>query len=282
MAKSKSKTYLESGRVLFLPVELIRPNPGQPRRIFDPESLRELADSIAQHGVIQPVSVRRQGGGYELVAGERRLRAARIAGLEEVPCVLMDLDGAESGTLALVENLQRRDLDYLEEAEGIARLMQQCGLNQEQAARRIGKSPSAVANKLRLLKHSPAVRAALREGGLSERHARALLRLPGEEARLEAIGVMVRREMNVAQAEAYVDALLAKAAQPKQGTRKFLVRDVRLFLNSVDHHLQTMKKAGIRTACTREDTEEEIVLTIRLPRQLRPAARQAPAGGNDP
>ena len=267
MAKTKTKTYLESGRVLFLPVEGIRPNPGQPRRIFEPEALRELADSIAQHGVIQPIPVRRRGGDYELVAGERRLRAARMAGLAEVPCVLMTLDEGESGLLALVENLQRRDLDYLEEAEGIARLMQLCGLNQEQAARRLGKSPSAVANKLRLLRHSPAVRAALREHGLSERHARALLRLPREEARLEALRTMALREMNAVQAEAYVDALLEKDARPKQGMRKFIIRDVRLFLNSVDHHLQTMKNAGIPTVCSREDTDTEIVLTIRLPKR---------------
>ena len=278
MAKTKTKTYLESGRVLFLPPELIRPNPDQPRRIFDQQALQELADSIVQHGLIQPISVRRQGGAYELVAGERRLRAARMAGLEEVPCVLMAVDGAQSGLLALVENLQRRDLDYLEQAEGIARLMQLYGLNQEQAARRLGKSPSAVANKLRLLKHSPAVRAALRQSGLSERHARALLKLPGEEERMKAIREMACREMTAARAEAYVDQLLARAHQPRQGMRKFLVRDVRLFLNSVNHHLETMKNAGIQTACSREDTEEEIVLTIRLPRRIGPGARN-PAGG---
>ena len=268
MAKTKTKTYLENGRILFLPVDSIRPNPGQPRRSFDREALAELAASIAEHGVIQPIPVRRQGGAYELVAGERRLRAARMAGLEEVPCVLMSLDEAQSGLLALVENLQRQDLDYWEEAEGIARLIRVYGLNQEQAARRLGKSQSAVANKLRLLKHSPAVRAALRENGLSERHARALLRLPTEAERLEAVSVMARREMNVARAEAYVEELLAKAAKPKPGMRKFLIRDVRLFLNSVDHHLETMKNAGITAACSREDTEDEIVLTIRLAKRI--------------
>ena len=268
MAKSKTKTYLESGRVLFLPLDLIKPNPGQPRKIFDREALQELAASIAQHGLLQPISVRRHGSCYELVAGERRLRAARMAGLNEIPCILMARDVAQSGMLALVENLQRMDLDYMEEAEGIARLMRLYGLNQEQAARRLGKSQSAVANKLRLLRHSPAVRAALRENGLSERHARALLKLPGEAEQLEAIGVIVRRQMNVARTEAYIDELLAKAAQPRQGMRKFVIKDVRLFLNSVNHHLETMKNAGIPADCGREETDSEIVLTIRLPKRV--------------
>jgi ParB family chromosome partitioning protein len=277
MQKAKSKMQLESGRILFLPVDRIRPNPGQPRKIFDRQALQELADSIAQHGLLQPVCVRRQDGCYVLIAGERRLRAAKLAGMEQIPCILMDMDEEQSGAAALVENLQRRDLDYIEEAQGIDRLMRMSGMNQEQAAARLGKSQSAVANKLRLLKHSPAVLAALRSAQLTERHARALLRLPGEAERLEAVRVIASKQMNVAKTEAYIDALLARAARPRQGMRKFVLKDVRLFLNSVDHHLETMKKAGICAACTREDTEDEIVLTIRLPR--RPVReRQTPAG----
>ena len=268
MQKAKSKMQLESGRILFLPVDRIRPNPGQPRKIFDRQALQELADSIAQHGLLQPVCVRRQDGCYVLIAGERRLRAAKLAGMEQIPCILMDMDEEQSGAAALVENLQRRDLDYIEEAQGIDRLMRMSGMNQEQAAARLGKSQSAVANKLRLLRHSPAVRAALRENGLSERHARALLKLPGEAEQLEAIGVIVRRQMNVARTEAYIDELLAKAAQPRQGMRKFVIKDVRLFLNSVNHHLETMKNAGIPADCGREETDSEIVLTIRLPKRV--------------
>ena len=155
MAKLKTKSLLESGRVLFVPVGSIRPNPSQPRRVFDQSALQELAASIAQYGILQPLTVRRAAGALELVAGERRLRAAKLAGLSEVPCILVSVDNESSGMLALVENLQRRDLDFIEEAEGLARLMRQYGLNQEQAARRVGKSQSAVANKLRLLRHSP-------------------------------------------------------------------------------------------------------------------------------
>ncbi len=173
MQCGKLKTYMETGRVVFLPLRSIRPNPAQPRRVFEQAGLQELAASILQHGILQPLSVRRVGTSYELIAGERRLRAAKIAGLEEVPCLLMSMDESQSGVAALVENLQRRDLDFIEEAQGLSRLMQLGGLSQEQAAMKVGKSQSAVANKLRLLRHSPPVLEALRTAGLTERHARA-------------------------------------------------------------------------------------------------------------
>lgn len=201
MQCGKLKTYMETGRVVFLPLRSIRPNPAQPRRVFEQAGLQELAASILQHGILQPLSVRRVGTSYELIAGERRLRAAKIAGLEEVPCLLMSMDESQSGVAALVENLQRRDLDFIEEAQGLSRLMQLGGLSQEQAAMKVGKSQSAVANKLRLLRHSPPVLEALRTAGLTERHARALLKLPKEEAKLEAIAVIVERGYTVARTE---------------------------------------------------------------------------------
>ncbi len=265
--KPRTRTYIESGRVAFIPIGAIRPNPAQPRKIFEQEGLQELAQSIAQHGILQPLSVRRSNGGFELVAGERRLRAAKLAGLGEVPCIVLSLDEAQSGMVALVENLQRRDLDYIEEAQGLARLMRTYGLSQEQAAERIGKSQSAVANKLRLLRHSDAVLAKLRENHLSERHARALLKLETEQERLSAIQVIVARGLNVANTEAYIDGLLKQAAEVKRGTRKFILRDVRLFLNTINHNLDLIKSAGIHADSTREETENEIVLTIRLPKR---------------
>lgn len=265
----KSRGLLENGRILYLPIRQIRPNPSQPRKIFDPEGLRELAASIEQYGILQPLTVRRHGGEYELVAGERRLRAAKLAGCAEVPCILLTVDEEQSGMVALVENLQRRDLDYIEEAEGLSRLMRLYGLSQEQAAARVGKSQSAVANKLRLLRHSPEVLARLRENHLSERHARALLKLPTEEERLEVLAVIVRQQMNVAKTEAYIDAYLEKkrAQEPKRGIRKLIVRDVRLFLNSVNHSLELVRGAGINAQAQQEETENEIVLTIRLPKR---------------
>ena len=250
-------------------VRAIRPNPSQPRKIFDPEGLRELAASIEQYGILQPLTVRRRMGEYELVAGERRLRAAKLAGCTEVPCILLTVDAEQSGMVALVENLQRRDLDYIEEAEGLSRLMHLYGLNQEQAALRVGKSQSAVANKLRLLRLSPKVLEQLRQNHLSERHARALLKLQTEEERLEVLDAVVKQQLNVAKTEAYIDAYLEKqrAKEPKRGMRKLIVRDVRLFLNSVNHSLELVRGAGLEVQSRQEETENEIVLTIRLPKR---------------
>ena len=266
----RKKGMLDSNRVLFLPVDAIAPNPDQPRRVFPQHELEELAASIRSLGLLQPLTVRRGERGWELVAGERRLRAAKLAGLTEVPCLSLQIDSQRSSLLALVENLQRRDLDYIEEAEGLARLMRLYGLSQEQAAQRVGKSQSAVANKLRLLRHSPQVLAMLRENQLSERHARALLRLPEEEDRLAVLQTVIRQQLNVAKTEAYIDAYLAKKnAQepPKRGIRKLIVRDVRLFLNSVNHSLELVRSAGIQAETKQEETDREIVLTIRLPKR---------------
>lgn len=267
MQKPKLRSFMETGRVVYLPIGAVRPNPSQPRKIFDQQGLQELAASIVQFGILQPLSVRRQPDGYELVAGERRLRAARMAGLTEVPCILLSVDEEQSGMLALVENLQRRDLDFIEEAEGLARLMRLYGLSQEQAAMRVGKSQSAVANKLRLLRHPPAVLLAIRQNGLSERHARALLKLESEQARLDAIDEIVRRQMNVATAEQYIDRLLEEKPEPRRGLGRFILKDVRLFLNTVEHNLDLIKNAGIRAAKFQEETDEEIVLTIRIPKK---------------
>lgn len=269
MQKTKSRSFLESGRVVFVPIGAVHPNPSQPRKVFDQMGLQELAASIVQYGILQPLSVRRRDDGYELVAGERRLRAARLAGLTEVPCILLAVDEEQSGMLALVENLQRRDLDFIEEAEGLARLMRLYGLSQEQAAMRVGKSQSAVANKLRLLRHSPQILAALRQHQLSERHARALLKLPTEEQRLAVVEEIVKREMNVARTEQYIDRLLEERTQPEQkrALGKFVLRDVRIFLNTVEHNLDLIKNAGIEAAKTQEETEDEIVLTIRIPKR---------------
>ena len=267
MQKTKAKTLLETGRVLFLPTTVIRPNPGQPRKVFEKDALQELAASIAQYGVLQPISVRRTSGSYELIAGERRLRAAKLVGLDTIPCIVMSLGDEQSGLVSLVENLQRKDLDYIEEAQGLAQLMQRFGLSQEQAARRIGKSQSSVANKLRLLHHSPAVLQALRDNGLSERHARALLKLPSEEDCLSAIAVIVRRELTVAKTEAYVESLLTEQRKKPFCGRKLLLKDVRLFLNTVNHNLEIMRNAGIPADLGKEETEDEIILTIRLPKR---------------
>lgn len=266
--KLQRKGEFLSTRVQYIPLGRIRPNPQQPRRSFDEEGLAELAASIRSCGILQPLTVRRAGEGYELVAGERRLRAARIAGLREVPCLVAQVGEEDSALLALMENLQRQDLDCWEEAQAIARLISRYGLSQEEAARRLGRAQPTVANKLRLLRLPEDVRALLRENGLTERHARALLRLQDPEVQRRAAGDMVRRGMNVAQAEAYVEKLLQSAqVTPPRGRSTYIIKDVRLFLNSVDRGLHLMRQAGVDAGWNRQDTDREILLTIRIPKR---------------
>lgn len=266
--KLQRKGEFLSTRVQYIPLGRIRPNPQQPRRSFDEEGLAELAASIRSCGILQPLTVRRAGEGYELVAGEPRLRAARIAGLREVPCLVAQVGEEDSALLALMENLQRRDLDCWEEAQAIARLISRYGLSQEEAARRLGRAQPTVANKLRLLRLPEDVRALLRENGLTERHARALLRLQDPEVQRRAAGDMVRRGMNVAQAEAYVEKLLqSDQVTPPRGRSTYIIKDVRLFLNSVDRGLHLMRQAGVDAGWNRQDTDREILLTIRIPKR---------------
>lgn len=266
--KLQRKGEFLSTRIQYIPLGRIRPNPQQPRRSFDEEGLAELAASIRSCGILQPLTVRRAGEGYELVAGERRLRAARIAGLREVPCLVAQVGEEDSALLALMENLQRRDLDCWEEAQAIARLISRYGLSQEEAARRLGRAQPTVANKLRLLRLPEDVRALLRENSLTERHARALLRLQDPEVQRRAAGDIVRRGMNVAQAEAYVEKLLQSAqVTPPRGRSTYIIKDVRLFLNSVDRGLHLMRQAGVDAGWDRQDTDREILLTIRIPKR---------------
>ena len=260
MQCQKLKTYMETGRVVFLPAQSIPPNPAQPRKVFAPGALDELAESIRLHGILQPLSVRRQEGGYELISGERRLRAAQLAGVTDIPCILMRMDDLESGMAALVENLQRQDLDFIEEAQGIRYLMEHFGMRQEQAARLLGKSQSAVANKLRLLRHSPAVLEALRTAGLTERHGRALLRLPDEESTLGALREIVRQNMSVAQTERYIDRLLNA---PNHGSSR---ANIGAFLNNLTQNLQKIQLSGIPAVSERRETDSQIVLTITIPK----------------
>ena len=260
MQCQKLKTYMETGRVMFLPARSIRPNPAQPRKIFKPEALDELADSIRQHGILQPLSVRRSGNYYELIAGERRLRAAQIAGVTDIPCIVMCMDDKESGMAAMVENLQRQDLDFIEEAMGIQQLLTDWHMSQEQIARLLGKSQSAVANKLRILKHSHEVLDAVRAAGLTERHARALLKLPGDAEKLPAIAEIARQNMSVARAETYIESLLArKAAKPQKA-------NVGAFLNNLTQSLQKIQLSGIPAVSERRETDSQIVLTITIPK----------------
>lgn len=261
----KKRGLFETGKILFLPVDSIHPNPGQPRTQFSPDGLDELATSIREHGILQPLSIRKSSTGYELVSGERRLRAAKLAGLAEVPCIVVDVDGEASSLLALVENLQRRDLDFVEESVALDRLICLYHLSQEETARRIGKSQSAVANKLRLLRLPPEALVLLRSNGLTERHARALLRLEDDEQRMTVLRYVIDNNLTVAKTEAYIDSFLAP---PKPVKRKptIIIKDVRFFLNTLTHGLSVMKSAGVCAEYGREDTEDAILVTIKIPK----------------
>lgn len=257
----------EVGRVYSLPIDAICPNPNQPRRRFSPDALRELADSIRELGVLQPLTVRSVGREWELIAGERRLRAARLAGLTHVPCIVVDADEERSSLMALVENLQRRDLDFWEEALALAKLIDDYHLSQEECARQVGKSQSAVANKLRLLHLPSEVLLLLRDHGFTERHARALLRLEDSASQERAARWVVDHDLTVAKTEEYVEGLLAQANKPIKRRPTFILKDVRLFLNTVDRGLSMMKSAGVDAQCGREDTVDAILLTIRIPKK---------------
>ena len=260
MQCQKLKTYMETGRVIFLPARSIRPNPQQPRKVFREEALTELAESIRQHGILQPLSVRRVGTHYELIAGERRLRAAGLAGLTEIPCIVMNMDEKESSMAAMIENLQRQDLDFIEEAQGIARLMDNWSMSQDQAARLLGKSQSAIANKLRLLRHSDGVLRALRQNDLTERHARALLKVPTEPEKMAVIDAIVRMNMSVARTERYIDDLLS-GKESRTGRV-----NVGSFLNNLHQGLQRIQLSGIPAISERRETDSQIVLTITIPK----------------
>ena len=259
----------ESG-IYILPVDDISPSPVQPRKHFNHDGLNELAVSIRQHGILQPLSVRSRGGKYELVAGERRLRAAKIAGLNEVPCIILNVNMEESSLIALVENLQRRDLDVIEEAEGIARLMETCAFTQEQTAKSLGMAPSTLSNKLRLLKLAPETRAEIHRAGLTERHARALLRL-GDPQRQQVLHTVIESQLNVQDTDQLIDALLTVPVEPSRPPAKkrptiVLVRDVRLFVNTIHHAVDAMRRSGISALAETSESGEYLIYTVRIPR----------------
>ena len=273
MQTLRARQGVRRGNIVWLPAEDIAPNPVQPRKLFDETALEELSQSIRSFGILNPLTVRCRGGKYELVAGERRLRAARIAGLEEVPCILLDVNMEDASLIALIENLQRRDLDFIEEAVGLSRLIRMFGMSQEEAARRIGKSQSAVANKLRLLKLPGDVLENLRSYGLTERHGRALLRLTEPTAQRMALEYIAANSLTVAATEEYIEALIASqasdAAEKPEPRRTLILKDVRVFLNSLNRSLDLMKQGGIDAGVRREETEDSLILTISIPKSKR-------------
>ena len=255
--------------VLSLPISAIQPNPAQPRAYFDDYALAQLAVSIQQNGIMQPLIVRKTEEGYQLIAGERRLRAAKLVNLEAVPCIVLEREDRESAVLAILENIQRADLNYLEEALAIKRLIDHYGLTQEDAASRLGIAQSTVANKLRLLKLRNEDKAMVLKYGLNERQARALLRLP-EHMRENAVQEIYIKQLNSTQTDRYVELLLERRQEedrpkPKIINRTDPMNTIGLYINSFNRMVEAMKTAGIKCDTEKRRTEECIEYTVKIP-----------------
>ncbi len=256
---------------------------GRIRQVAYDESLRALSESIKEHGVLEPILVRKEPNvpdglpTFRLIAGERRLRAADMAGLESVPCVSIEANDVDAAVIAIIENLHREDLNIFEEATAIGSLIGLSGMTQEQCARRLAVSQSYIANKLRLLRFTKEEREVILQNGLTERHARALLRFSEVTERLRVMQIFIERGMNVAAAEEYVEALLCAEARgteirnkpPKSEQRhKLIIKDIRIFYNSIDHAVDVIKKSGIPVESTRKETENGTLISILLPKAV--------------
>ena len=257
-------------KVVKVPIDTIVPNPYQPRKNFDDAALEDLSASIAQYGVLQPLLVSpAEDGRYMLIAGERRLRASKMAKLAEVPVIISEYTSQQIAEIALIENLQREDLHYLEEAEGYEKLMNQFHITQEAMAARVGKKQSTIANKLRLLRLSAPVRKVLMDAELSERHARALLKLPDDEKRLEVLETIVAKNFSVRQTEEYINKLLDGKSDEKR-KRMVIVNDVRIYLNSIKQVVDAVKTAGIPVAMEQTLEGDEVIISVRIKNQKKP------------
>lgn len=256
-----------------LSIDDVSPNPFQPRRIFDPSQLEDLAQSIRQYGVLQPVIVRQVNGRYELVSGERRYRASCLAGAQTIPALVQDLNDKEVAEMALIENLQREDLNYFEEAEGYAKLIQEFQITQEEVARRMGKSQPTIANKLRLLNLAPEVRQEISVDVITERHARSLLKIKDPAQQLEVLHKIYKSNLNVRQTDDYIENLLITDEKNKreQNKRKMTkaIKDMKIFVNSIKGTVKTIQDAGWPAEVVETDHEDYVEVTIRLPKNSK-------------
>jgi len=259
--------------IINIPVDEIKPNAYQPRKEFDDLALEDLTNSIKAYGVLQPIVVRKSPKfGYEIIAGERRWRACKKAGLKEIPAIVRDVKDSESAIMALIENLQRENLTFLEEAEGYRQLMQDYNLTQEQIAIKMGKSQSTIANKLRLLKMPVDVLKIISQEKLSERHARALLKLPDEKLQKEVLNEIIKKNLNVRQTEELVEKTIEKiqnknSEKEKKKPLKYAIKDVRIFVNSVKKLVKNIKDTGIKAAYKEIDKGDFIEVVVQIPKR---------------
>lgn len=270
---SRTERKEEVKNISYINIEGIRPNPYQPRKQFNKAAMDELCDSIKQYGVIQPINVRRiSANSFELVAGERRLRAATMAGLKEIPAIVINVDDNDSAVMALIENLQREDLSYMEEAEGYNNLINDHNFTQEELAQKIGKSQSTIANKIRLLKLPPLVKKILADNNLTERHARALLKLHDEQLQLRVLKHVCEKGLNVKRTEDLVERAIekfTKEVKEKGPERKFTrtIKDIRIFVNTIRQAIDLMKKSGVNAKAAQIDRGEYIEFIVRIPKK---------------
>ncbi|MBQ2422807.1 MAG: ParB/RepB/Spo0J family partition protein [Clostridia bacterium] len=266
-------------RLVSLPLSQIRQSPFLPRRDFDERELMGLADSIRKNGIIQPICVRkREDGSYEMIAGERRLRAAKFAGLKEVPCVVQVADDRKAAFLSLIENLQRRDLNLFEEAEGIRALMNEWGLSQYETAVRLGKSQSTIANKLRLLRLNNDQKARIVAAGLSERHARAILRLVEDKERDDALNEIISKQLSVRETEEMIECLMNPPEEPPHEPqinqkppiiREHVIRDFRIYVNTLTKAVDTIRRSGLDARTDKVENDSFIRYTVIIPKEKR-------------
>ena len=265
----RSRTVVTENAVLRIKIEDIFTNPFQPRKQFDQEALWELSESIRDFGILQPLLVRKGAYGYELIAGERRLRAAKMAGCDDVPVPVREMTDKEMAEIALIENLQRENLHFFEEAEGLERLLTEFSFTQEKLALRMGKKQSTIANKLRLLRLSSVVRQRIQKEKLSERHARALLGIDDERTQLAIVEEVCKQKLNVRQTEQLIQEARKPHAVTKTTSKQNvvrLVRDARIFLNSLNHIIGEMKKSGFHVEVEEREERDAITVTMKVPR----------------
>lgn len=263
-------------QIVEIPTEKLLPNPYQPRKQFKSEDMLSLADSIKENGVLQPLLCRQINNSdyYEIVAGERRLRASILANLQKVPCVIIDCDYESSAVFSILENIQRSDLGFFEEAQAISQLIDHFGLTQEQIGKKLGKSQSSLSNKLRILRLPVDVRYFIEKEGLTERHARALLRLDNEKDMWTTLKIISEKHLNVEQTEAYIDSITDKKVKPRQNVVK-IFKDVRIFVNTFNKAIQTMKDAGIDAKSDKTETDEYIEFRVRIPKDTHKCTNSA-------
>ena len=262
----KSSKYKIGGQIILVPQEDIYPNPNQPRKRFDFDELEGLAQSIRQNGMIQPIAIRiNENGQYELISGERRLRASRLVGIPKIPCIIMEANDSKSALFALIENIQRSDLGFFEEAQAIEKLITEHGMTRDEVCKKLGKAPPTISNKLRLLRLPEEIRLKIIQENLSERHARELLRLTTLNQVERALSIIADRHLTVAESEKLITQILNNDCKRKQPPMK-LFKDVRIFVNTLNHAVDTMRRAGIEADSAKSETDEYIEYIVRIPK----------------